>query len=604
MMMAEQWCSNAVDVGCVTTDAHFHMLYADAAYFHYFGDDVIYSILRTVHEADAERLCTVAAGMRDGQTEQLVLRMRGCAKDWRWMLVRLTVHGDGDARQYQMRLGDVFALQRLLTELTRENTDYRFLLHLMRNLTFRYSFRTKRLQIVAFDCAREICLTDLPLLEWKQQAIEKRMVEQHDVTKFEKLCSEIAAGASQFQCELETSLCSQGNRMEYCLFRGVTRSDAPGVKSVLGTISFLHAKYKTKEPSWLLETARDPATDLMAKTAITAYAKAVLSQRTEGITTLVLLNVDDFKEINNRYGHMFGDEVLFTLAHILKTEIGARGAAGRIGGGMFMLVLEGIADETDLRGILRAIRTKFEWAWERGATEYSRPHITCSMGAACCPIDADEYEKLFMQADKALYIACEKGHNRYVIYDVKKHGAVVPNRERSVADLYANVPTQSKAGFVAEVANALLADPLPDISALLIGIGSQFGIDGIHIFTAPDWGAAYSWGHPVSGTAQVLLQAPFYSGFQADHVCVIDHINALEGLADDAYQWFTGENLLGTVLYRVLHNDTPIAVISFALFGRFRKWSTLDVNHLTVLGGILGGLLRRRMAAPEPNDAS
>lgn len=601
MPILEEWRQHGQGLGCVTTDAHFHMQYADAEYFRYFGDDVIYSILRTIHEADSERLVQVAHQLRDGQLEQLVLRMRGRSADWRWMLVWLTAHGEGEQRCYQLRISDVFRIQRLLMDTAQENTEYRYYLNLMRDLTFRYSFRTRRISISVYDCCRERVLTDMLLSDWKREAIEKGMVAQQDIPKLEKLCSDMEQGEIRFQCELETSLCSMGSRMEYCMFRGVTRSDAPGDRIVLGTVSFLHAKFKTKEPSWLQETSRDPATDLLNKNAITAYAKGVLAAQPEGIVSLVILNVDDFKEINDRYGHMFGDEVLFTMAHILQTEIGQRGVAGRIGGGMFLFVLEGIADETDLRGVLRAIRTKLEWAWERSNDDHSRPRVTCSMGAACYPIDSLTYDELFLQADKALYIACEKGNNRYVIYDVNKHGEAVPNRARSVADLYANVPkpTQSKAGFVADTARSLLQTPLPDVFTLIQGIGEQFGVDGIHIFAAPEHMAVYSWGHPVNGSAALLLEEPFAGGFREDGVCVVDNINALENVADAAYQWFSEQNMLGAVLCRMMRDGKPRGVITFGLFGRFRKWSTLDVNHLTVLGGILSALMEKHYFPEE-----
>ena len=577
-------------VGSVTTDAHFHMMYADAAFFHYFGDDVIYSILRTVHDADTERLLELARNMRDGQSEQIALRMRGTGADYRWMLAGITAHGESEQRRYQLRISDAHSVQRSLLQTMTENTEYRFYLNLMRDLAFRYSFRTRRIRLMSFDCCRETVLTDMRLSDWKQQAIEKGMVAAHDIQKFEKLCADIESGANRFQCELETSVCSMGQHMEYCAFRGVTRSDAPGSRTVLGTVGFLHAKYKTKEPGWLIEATRDPATDLLNKTAITAHAKSVLAAQPAETVSLVLLTIDDFKEINDRWGHLYGDEVLFTLSHILKTEIGTRGTAGRIGGGMFLLILEGIADETDLRGILRAIRTKFEWAWESGSEKKALAHVTCSIGASCYPENARTYEELFMQADKALYIAREKGHNRYVIYDVNKHGTVQPNRARDISDLYASAPTQSNAGFTAALIREMLTAK-PEIQNVIARIGTQFGLDGIQIFTAPDWQPAYSWGHPFSGSGELLVQEPFINSFTADSICVIDNINALEGLADDVYAWAEQANLLGTVLYLVRQNDTPAAVISFGLFGHFRKWSTPDIGHLNVIGAAVGTLL-------------
>lgn len=585
-------------LGTVTADAHFHMVYADAAFFHYFGDDVIYSILRTVHEADTERLLSLAQSLRNGSTAQIALRMRGVAEDWRWMLAGITATGEGEARRYQLHIADAACLHRALLYTMNENTAYRFYLNLMRDLVFRYSFRTQRIRLMSFDCCRENVLTDMRLSDWKQQALEKGMVAEHDIPKFEKLCADIAAGTNRFQCELETSVCSMGQRMEYCAFRGVTRAEAPGRREVLGTIGFLHAKYKSKEPGWLIEATRDPATDLLNKSAITAHAKAILAAQPAKQVSLVILTIDDFKEINDRYGHLYGDEVLFTLSHILKTEIGTRGAAGRIGGGMFLLVLEGIADETDLRGILRAIRTKFEWAWESGSEKKALAHVTCSMGAACYPVDSKSYEELFMQADKALYIAREKGHNRYVIYDVAKHGAVQTNRARNYSDLYAAPPMQSNAGFTAEMIQSLLGSAQP-LQNVIQRIGEQFGLDGIQVFTAPDWQPACSWGHPVAGSAELLVQDPFVQNFNAEHICVIDNINALEGIADDVYRWLESENLLGTVLYLAETEGRPAAVISFGLFGRFRKWSTLDVGLLTVLAAACA-----RACLPDPQTPS
>ncbi len=571
-------------IGTVTTDANFHMLYADAGFFHYFGDDVIYSILRTVHEADTERLLALASSLRGGQTEQTALRMRGSSADWCWMLAAVTAKGEGEQRQYRLRIADAGSTARALAELSEKNSEYRFYLNLMRDLSFCYSFRTQHIRLMSFDVCRENVIADMLLDDWKQQAIAGGMVAERDIPKFEKLCADIAAGVSRFQCELETSVCSMGRQTENCLFRGVTCSDAPGSKRVLGTVGFLHAKYKSKEPGWLIEATRDPATDLLNKNAVTAHAKAVLALQPQDTVTLVLLTIDGFREINDRFGHLFGDEVLFTLSHILKTEIGQRGAAGRIGGSMFLLVLEHIADETDLRGILRAIRTKFEWAHDN--TRENAVHVTCSMGAACYPADAKTYEELFRQAEKALYIAQEKGHNRYVIYDVNKHGEVEVTRTRDMSDLYAPAPTQSNAGFTAELVRNLQQGK-QEILPLLQRIGPQFGLDGIQIFTAPDWKAAYSWGHPVSGTAEVLAAEPFLRQYSEDHVCVIDNANALEGLADDVYHWMAAQNMPGALLYLDERDGKPSAVISFGLFGHFRKWSTPDTGLLTVIAAAL-----------------
>ncbi|MBE6855070.1 MAG: GGDEF domain-containing protein [Ruminococcus sp.] len=589
----------ACSVGRVTVDKQYHMREADADFLDFFGNDVIYSILRTMHPDDADLFCATTESLRIGERDRCILRARNADGVYVRLLVTIQASSDKDGSLcYRLTFRDVFRMDALLLHHEHENRVYRHLLTMMRDVCFAYRMGSRQLIIYQFDCFRDIILLRSTLSEWQQQLKNEHLVDRGDLGVLSALCKDIENGTYRFQHELDASFLSGGVRMEHISVQGITLWDSPEDGSVIGTISVIHPKSKAKDINLTLETNRDSLTELLNKQAIVSYAKSQIAAKPKGLLSVVLVDVDDFKDLTDRYGHMFGDEVLYTISHIIKAEIGRRGMAGRIGGSIFQIVLEDIRDETDLRGILRAIRTKIEWAFVERKKSLK---VTCSIGAACYPIDADNYDALFMQADKALYIASAKGKNRYVIYDVNKHGEALPNRERSVADLYANVPkpTQSKAGFVADTARSLLREEAPDLFSLMQNIGEQFGVDGIHIFAAPEQKAVYSWGHPVNGNAAVLLEEPFARGFGEDSVCVVDNINALENVADDAYRWFAAENMLGAVLYRMMCSGKPMGVIAFGLFGRFRKWSTLDVNHLTVLGGILAALMEKYYFSQE-----
>ena len=75
--------------------------------------------------------------------------------------------------------------------------------------------------------------------------------------------------------------------------------------------------------------------------------------------------------------------------------------------------------------------------------------------------------------------------------------------------------------------------------------------------------------------------------YNADRICVIDNINALEGIDDAVYTRLANENLLGAVLYLKMQDGKPAALAAFGLYGRFRKWSNLDISHLTIIGSML-----------------
>lgn len=147
-------------------------------------------------------------------------------------------------------------------------------------------------------------------------------------------------------------------KKEYCLVKGVTHYDDIEHRKVLGTISVINPRTRTKDMNFAIEFNTDSLTGLMNRSAAIHYAKRQTTAQPEHSINIVILNLDCFRNINNNYGHVFGDEVLYQTGKIIKTETGSRGIAGRIGGDEFMMVIEGTIDEIDLRGILRAVRTK------------------------------------------------------------------------------------------------------------------------------------------------------------------------------------------------------------------------------------------------------
>lgn len=89
-----------------------------------------------------------------------------------------------------------------------------------------------------------------------------------------------------------------------------------------------------------------------------------------------------------------------------------------------MVLFENVKSEQELRLILKTITKNIQWAF--ADKEVS---VTTSWGIAKYPEDGSSLEELFKIADKALYIAKAKGKNRYIIYDERKHGNIVTDRE-------------------------------------------------------------------------------------------------------------------------------------------------------------------------------
>ncbi|MBZ0186468.1 MAG: diguanylate cyclase, partial [Candidatus Obscuribacterales bacterium] len=122
--------------------------------------------------------------------------------------------------------------------------------------------------------------------------------------------------------------------------------------------------------------------------------------------SFIIIDLDYLKKINDNLGHQFGDEAIKHIGNVLKKSIRDVDTVGRFGGEEFVVLLP----ETDLKWakmVAERICTSIREKVVEGVGT-----ITASLGVAVFPKDADDKEKLFELADKALYLAKQRGRNR------------------------------------------------------------------------------------------------------------------------------------------------------------------------------------------------
>ena len=163
------------------------------------------------------------------------------------------------------------------------------------------------------------------------------------------------------------------------------------------------------------EIAYDTLTGAVAREHIIRMAQDRVNRLKAKGTAVAILDIDFFKHINDSFGHQQGDEILRQVAAVMQEEIKSAGVVGRIGGDEFMLLFYAVSGETELRAYLRSIKS---------VVAAKLGQVTVSIGAAIFPDDAASYSDLFMVADYCLYLAKEKGRNRYIIHTLAKHPPV------------------------------------------------------------------------------------------------------------------------------------------------------------------------------------
>ncbi|MGE3985562.1 MAG: putative bifunctional diguanylate cyclase/phosphodiesterase [Dehalococcoidia bacterium] len=142
-----------------------------------------------------------------------------------------------------------------------------------------------------------------------------------------------------------------------------------------------------------------------------------LNQSLQGLYpagALLLLDLDQFKDVNDSLGHPAGDEVLTSLADMLKRTLPASATIARLGGDEFGIILTSVS-----QGRAEAVGHQVLSALNRRVFQTSagdRVRLTCSLGVVLYPPHGSTVEQLMSRVDLALYSAKEKGRNRFTIY--------------------------------------------------------------------------------------------------------------------------------------------------------------------------------------------
>ena len=130
-----------------------------------------------------------------------------------------------------------------------------------------------------------------------------------------------------------------------------------------------------------------------------------------------MIDIDNFKNVNDTYGHLYGDKVILKVAAIINSALNGRGIVGRFGGDEFFIFTNWITKESQLRSILTFIKQKVRAELGQGENSCD---VTLSMGVCKYPDNGSDYDSLFNKADKCLYIAKNKGKNRYIILFIRE----------------------------------------------------------------------------------------------------------------------------------------------------------------------------------------
>ncbi len=248
--------------------------------------------------------------------------------------------------------------------------------------------------------------------DYPRPLIEKGLIAEDSMHVFEH--KTIEASDEVFEEEMHYNL-PDGSDVwyggHYCVI-----SDSYGKPvRIVGKMNDI-TKHKEKIVELSIKAEQDQLTGLYNKVTTEYLINEILKMRrfNDDRHALMIIDIDNFKNINDKLGHQYGDNVLTELAEALKPMFRSDDVIGRIGGDEFFVFMKNYNSVNKLKDKAQEICRVFDKTYTQDDVSVC---ISASVGIALCPEHGTNFDILYKSADSALYAEKEKGKNGYVIYD-------------------------------------------------------------------------------------------------------------------------------------------------------------------------------------------
>lgn len=336
---------------------------------------------------------------------------------------------------------------------------------------------------------------------------------------------------------------------------------------------------------------RDQLTGLFMKENITNYAKRCINDLRQP-TAIAIVDIDDFKNVNDHFGHAKGDEVLKRCAAIIEKQVEGFGKAGRIGGDEFFIVFDNFEDKERLKFVLRGIKNMVYAAYDEEQNGFS---VTTSIGVSVFPDDCDgNYDTMFKLADCLLYKAKKKGKNRYIVYDPTKHGSVESLLENGIKnESLLGGRAMEKSEVICRIANKIISGEEFSVELILNDVLAHFGIDRIIIYNKTDRKVVIQAGKPKLGdklieeTIDYLYDERLEMSYD-NGVLLVSNVAFFDmKSARSAYEAVCKLGIESVRQHVVNAKSGKTFVISYEMVKSTITWNEMDTQYFRILDRLL-----------------
>lgn len=572
--------------GRLTVDKYFDVRYADEIVFEYLGENAYKAISNYIHEDYQEDFRKAFDNADTHQWTGVFIKMQrhdGVYRDG-YVEIKKKDHAINDIQLWDLCVYDMEILTESYHDQLLYSNTYKTLVELSGIDYFRYEHEKGTVSICKIVNAREVVIFSTPLQGWADIAVSQGHVAEKDRSLFKEFCNNISTGKREFSIEVDARLSLESENTFPCCVNCVTIFDDKDLPwHTIGRI----VRRNEAHTSSIAPLSLDPLTGLFSKKSITDKAKTMLNEASGNIA-LFILDVDNFKGANDNYGHMFGDTVLSKIANVIADTVGNNGIAGRVGGDEFMGVITGFEDHADLKGKMRSLRSKIEYLF----ADLPNVKITCSIGACQKQESFKDYESIFACADRCLYMAKDKGKNRYVIYIPKLHGELSLNNGR-IKGLKDIKHTVNECSVINEAVSILYKEGYAGIEKVMNKFITELIFDRVTVYYGENF-KRLLWKENISSEydyAYFGTNPDYINQFNEDNMLSMDTIYRFEEMEKAIYIAFTKQHTESFIQMLIGSKDNVKGFISFECCSGEKKFSKNMLNYVSIVAHLMSTII-------------
>ncbi len=301
----------------------------------------------------------------------------------------------------------------MLDEVTMSEERHRTIAELSDNMLFEWDFHKERMYVSDNALAKFQIDTENSTLS-NGRFIDSLM-SSDDAEKYKRDINQLLRDKNGYSAEYQ--LKAKSGAVIWVSLRAVCITDRLGEPlRVIGVMTDIDNE-KKMELQLSERASFDFLSQLYNRNTFTRTLTAELERRNGKKLALLFIDVDDFKFINDRYGHTIGDEVIKYVADTIRVKVEDKGGfAGRFGGDEFVLCFTDQEDIENIENISMDIINELYGGYTT-ADGTMTINVKASIGIALCPEHSEECNELLAFSDTAMYFVKKNGKTNYHVYD-------------------------------------------------------------------------------------------------------------------------------------------------------------------------------------------